>query len=84
MAYTLPMHAATYEAFFDELSAIQMEKDAGLREALRAIPAGINKASLKGYLKADDLINKLSRGRIGAREVVEGFPKIMPSRIYPG
>jgi hypothetical protein len=78
------MHAATYEAFFDELSAIQLEKDAGLREALRAVPSGINKASLKGYLKADALLNRISGGRIGAKEVVEGIPKVMPTRIFPG
>lgn len=66
------MHVATFEAFLNELQAIRadgMEKDAfprpnDVREAVRKVGA-------KGYISADNLLQKVTKGRINAHKAMK-------------
>jgi DNA integrity scanning protein DisA with diadenylate cyclase activity len=97
------MHAATYTAFFDELSSFPtMEKDAGrlrdaflkgtkivgdirhkAREAKQKVTTQANTASIKAFVKADDAIKKVTKGKVGALEVMEVAPAIAPQSMIP-
>lgn len=84
------MHAATCEAFFEELDSIyELEKDAGVRDLLRAgtakvkrVAQGVNNLSIKastlGMAKTDDALSAL-------RTQTSKIPKVGPlaSKLVP-
>lgn len=86
------MRPETYASFFDELASISqyMEKEAGLRDALKSgmkavakVPAKIDAVDTNVGIKLDGLIRKVSKDKLTAERVRKAVSLAHPNAIDP-
>lgn len=88
------MNAATQKAFFDELNSIySLEKDAGLREALKAgthqvkvlaeqgkkLVSKVEDLDTRTAIKLDDVLRKATGGKVDAAKVRKAIGIVHPN-----